>query len=265
MIIDSHCHLDRFYKKGQLDEILQRAVNSDVQKIVAIGTNSDDWKIYQKLTNDYAGKIFYSVGLHPTDIDDNWENVLSEIASYFENNPRPVAVGEIGLDHFHLPKDLDSAKVIKATQVEVFKKQLKIAKKYNCPIVIHSRNSFSECVELIDQNGVDWSKVVFHCFSDGPDEIELLNKRGGRGSFTGIITFKNAQSIRDAAIAQGLDKILIETDAPYLAPEPFRGKPNEPAYLHHTAEYCAKLFNLNINEFTKQATQNTISFFNLNV
>src|SRR5690606_20694187 len=126
--------------------------------------------------------------------------------------------------------------------------QLTLAKQYSCPVVVHSRGAFMETVKMIDTSGVDWSRVVFHCFAEGATEMAELQSRGGRGSFTGIVTYKSAANVREAALAQGLSRLMIETDAPYLTPVPHRGKPNEPAYVRHTAEYCAELFGVSYEE-----------------
>jgi len=130
--------------------------------------------------------------------------------------------------------------------------------------VVHSRGAFAECVEMIDASGVEWAKVVFHCFTEGAAEMEELIRRGGRGSFTGILTYKNAEAVRAAAKAQGLARLMIETDAPYLTPMPHRGKPNEPAFLRHTAEFAAsEVFKMSDEEFARVTTVNARSFFNL--
>ncbi len=123
--------------------------------------------------------------------------------------------------------------------------------------------AFAECVALIDESGVDWHKVVFHCFSEGPEEIALLNQRGGRGSFTGILTYPSAANIRHAALAQGLDRLMLETDSPYLSPQPVRGQPNQPAHLRHTAEKAAEIFGISLDQLAARTTANTKAFFGL--
>ena len=116
---------------------------------------------------------------------------------------------------------------------------------------------------MIDASGVDWSKVVFHCFTEGETEMAELTRRGGRGSFTGVLTYKNADIVRAAAKAQGLGRLMIETDAPYLTPMPHRGKPNEPAFLKHTAEFAAGVFGVSIEEFARRSTANAKQFYGL--
>ena len=148
-------------------------------------------------------------------------------------------------------------------QRAAFAAQLAIARRLDAPVVVHSRGAFAECVAMIDASGVDWRRVVFHCFSEGEAEMAELLKRGGRGSFTGILTYKAADSIRAAAKLQGLERFLLETDAPYLTPMPHRGKPNEPAFLRHTAEYAAGLFGVDLATLAQVSTANAKAFFGL--
>jgi TatD DNase family protein len=184
-------------------------------------------------------------------------------AARTESTPYPVALGEIGLDRFHLPKETAEAEKIFGWQRAAFTEQLGLAKRLGCPVVVHSRGAFRESVEMIDASGVDWSRVVFHCFTEGPLEMAELTKRGGWGSFTGVITYKNAEAVRAAALAQGLGRLMIETDAPYLTPMPHRGKPNEPAYLRLTAEFAAGVFGVGSEELAAVTTASARKFFGL--
>jgi TatD DNase family protein len=168
----------------------------------------------------------------------------------------------MGLDRFHLPKETAEAEKIFAWQRAAFAAQLVVGKKLGCPLVIHSRGAFRESVEMIDASGVDWARVVFHCFTEGEAEMAELTRRGGRGSFTGILTYKNAEAIRAAAKAQGLARFMVETDAPYLTPMPHRGKPNEPAFVRHTAEFAAaEVFGVKPEELAATTTANARTFF----
>jgi TatD DNase family protein len=180
-----------------------------------------------------------------------------------EDSPYPVALGEIGLDRFHLPKEPLEAEKILGWQKAAFSEQLKLARALDCPVVVHSRGAFQESFELIDASGIDWRKVVFHCFTEGPAEMTELMKRGGYGSFTGVITYKSAETVRAAALAQGLDRFMIETDAPYLTPMPHRGKPNEPAYLRHTAEFSAGVFGVSFEELAAASSENAKRFYSI--
>src|SRR5690606_1342374 len=150
----------------------------------------------------------------------NWEKQAAQIESFFQSATPPVALGETGLDRFHLSKDPETAEREISLQKFALRAQLQIAKKLNLPIVIHSRGAFQECVSELDTSGVAWDKVVFHCFTEGADSMRILRDRGGRGSFTGVLTYKNADEVRDSARFQGLDLLMIETDVPYLSPAP---------------------------------------------
>lgn len=262
-IVDTHTHLESFHKKGLLSNALDAALTAGVNRMITVGTDGEDWELYARMAESRPGIIDYTVGIHPTSVDDNWETVQGGIRAYFERPHPPVALGEIGLDRFHLPKDLKDAERKLERQKAAFRKQLEIAKSLAATLVIHSRGAFVECVEEIDRSGVDWSRVVFHCFSEGPGEMQQLIDRGGYGSFTGIITFKNAEAIRDAARLQGIGRLMIETDAPYLSPVPHRGKPNEPAYLRYIADFCQEMFGLDAESFARQTTENAYRIYGL--
>jgi TatD DNase family protein len=299
-LIDTHTHLDSFARRGELPAVLQRARAAGLEAMVAIGTDTDDWPLYRELASSSRRKtagvtgaagtsgvttaatdllVHYSVGLHPCNVGEDWAGRVAQVEGYWggarspdalvadKTRPEvafhPVALGEIGLDRFHLPKEAVAAERILGWQKAAFATQLQLARRLGCPVVIHSREAFRECVEMIDASGVDWSRVVFHCFTEGPAELAELTGRGGFGSFTGVITYKNAETVRAAALAQGLERLMIETDAPYLSPLPHRGKPNEPAYLRHTAEFCAGLFGVSNDRLAEVTTRNAKAFFQI--
>ena len=168
------------------------------------------------------------------------------------------------MDRFHLPKDdATLAERIFGWQRTAFAEGLRLAKKLSVPVVIHSRGAFQECVEMIDESGVDWRTVVFHCFAETEAEMRVLSSRGGYGSFTGILTYKNAEPIRAAAKLQGLERFMVETDAPYLTPMPHRGKPNEPAFVRHTAEFAAGVFGVPYQQLAETSSATARGFFRL--
>lgn len=267
-LIDTHTHLESFARKGQLAGILERARAADLEAMITIGTSPDDWGMYRELTYELRGFVHYSVGLHPCAVEENWAEAVAQVETYWTNGsttlPSPVALGEIGLDRFHLPKDDPaSAERLFQWQRAAFAEGLGIAKRLGCPVVIHSRGAFAECVEMIDASGVDWTKVVFHCFVESDSEMKTLSQRGGYGSFTGVLTYKNAESVRAAAREQGLARLMVETDAPYLTPMPLRGKPNEPGYVRHTADYAAGLFGVSYEQLAATSTATARRFFGL--
>ena len=288
-LIDTHTHLDSFAASGALPGILERARAAGLEGMIAIGTAPDDWSVHRDIARDYPGLVHATVGLHPCVVDAGWAAAVAQIESFWrrgrvddsavppahrgvvgrrdrtiiDETPCPVALGECGLDRFHLPKDAAEAATVFAWQREAFAAQLDLARGLGCPLVIHSRGAFRECVEMITASGVDWTRVVFHCFSEGPAEIAELGRLGGRGSFTGILTYKNADGVRAAAREQGPGRLMIETDAPYLAPVPHRGKPNEPAYVKYIAAYAAELFGVSYDELATITTANAREFFGL--
>ena len=263
-LVDSHAHLDRFHHRGELPGVLERARAAGVIAIVAIGTEPPDWRLYRELVSQLGGFVAYTAGLHPCSVDEDWEAAVAQLDAYFTGPGTAVGLGECGLDRFHLPKhDPAAAERIFAWQSAAFRAQLELAKTIRGPVVVHSRGAFAECVAAIDAAGLDWARVVFHCFSEGESEMRTLLERRGRGSFTGIITYKNAENVRDALRAQGLPRLMLETDAPYLSPEPHRGKPNEPSYVALTAERAAQVLGLPLPELAEATTMNARAFFGL--
>jgi TatD DNase family protein len=262
-LIDTHTHLDSFARHGDLPAVLERARAAEVMAMVAIGTEPDDWALHRDLAREHAGTVSFSVGLHPCSVDEGWAQAVAQIEAFWGAAPKPVALGECGLDRFHLPKEAIEAEKVFAWQCAAFAAQLEIARRLDCPLVVHSRGAFRECVEMIDAGGLDWARVVFHCFSEGVAEMAELARRGGRGSITGILTYKNADAVRAAARTQGLGRLMLETDAPYLTPVPHRGKPNEPAFLCHTAEFAAEFFGVTLDELAATTTANAKAFFGI--
>lgn len=262
-LVDTHTHLDAAAKSGALAGLIGRARAAGVGWMVAIGTAPDDWDVNREIQRANRDCIRYTVGIHPCSVDAGWEAAAAGIEGFWQGpaGDAPVALGECGLDRFHLPKEPAAAAEAFGLQRAAFEMQLTLARRLGCPLVIHSRNAFRECVEMIDASGVDWGRVVFHCFSEGEAEIRELERRGGRGSFTGILTYKNADAVRAAARAQGIGRLMIETDAPFLAPAPHRGKPNESAYLRLTAEYAAGLFGVTLDELAAATTATARAFY----
>ena len=264
MLIDTHTHLDGFARRGELPAVLDRARAAGVTEMISIGTDSEDWALIRDLAVAHPGVVHFTVGLHPCSVRENWAVEVSQIEAFWSAEKKPVALGECGLDRFHLPKDdAARAELVFACQKAAFAYQLEIAKRLACPVVVHSRGAFAETVAMIDASGVDWTRVVFHCFSEGPAEMAELVKRGAFGSFTGVLTYKNAENVRAAAQTQGLDRLMLETDAPYLTPVPHRGKPNEPAFMRHTADYAAAMFGVRIEELATTTTRTARLFFGL--
>ncbi len=262
-LIDSHCHLQRFYQQGELDAVLARAAEAGVGRLITIGTSQEDWPLYRQLADEQPERIFWAAGLHPSDVAEDWEQQVEMLPQYWQSGPPPVAVGEIGLDRFRLPKDAAEAATVMVRQDKAFRRQLELAAELNMPVVVHSRQAFEACVAVIDEVKFPWERVVFHCFVDGPAQMRLLNRHGGRGSFTGIVTYKSAPEVREACREQGLERLMVETDAPYLAPVPHRGKPCEPVMVRDTATLIAQELRVELEELAATTTANARAFFNL--
>ncbi|MEX0321225.1 MAG: TatD family hydrolase [Puniceicoccaceae bacterium] len=265
MLIDTHCHLEKSVHRGDVTEVLDRMQAAGIGRCITVGTSMRDWETYYKLAQRESTRVDWTVGIHPCDIDDDWREQLQAVPTYFATDPQPVALGEIGLDYFHLPKYPDEAAELKSKQAKVFREQLSLAYQLDCPVVIHSRSSVKACIDIIDESGVNWEKVVFHCYTEGPELVRQINERGGRASFTGILTYKNASAdpIREAALEQGIDKLMLETDSPYLSPEPVRGRMNEPGNVSHIAKFAAGLFGVNEQNLNDITTRNAIEFYGL--
>ena len=262
-LIDSHCHLLDSQKNGTLDSLLTRAEIAGVQRMISVGTSENDWVPYRELHARKPARIEYTVGLHPSYVDKNWELQVNQISNFFIPPYMPVAFGEIGLDYFHLPKDPVLAGEQILLQEAAFQQQLMLAADLSCPIIIHSREALDASICIIDDSGIDWQRIVFHCFTYDAAAIKRIRERGGRASFTGIVTYKSAHSVREALIAQGIETLMLETDCPYLSPEPKRGQTNEPAYLQHIAAFCAELLQIPYAHFCEQIKRNTEQFYGL--
>ncbi len=262
-LIDSHCHLLGYRNDGSLDAVLDRAKAAGVRQFITVGTSPEDWVPYREMSAAHPGCIHYTVGLHPGHVDAEWAEAVDQVAPFFMPPHPPVALGEIGLDYFHLPKDPVAAGQAILYQEAAFKQQLSLARELDLPVVIHSRDAFEDTFRLIDQSGIDWQNVVFHCFSYGPEEIQRIHQSGGRASFTGILTYKSAEPVRQALLAQGAERLMLETDCPYLAPEPHRGQPNEPAYLADIARRAANVLGQTPEALAEQTAQNTRAFFRI--
>lgn len=231
-LIDTHCHLDARAFDADRDACIERARAAGVERLVAIGTGDGppDLEAGIRLAERYPF-IEATVGVHPHDAAKATEETWAGLAALM-GHPKVVAVGEIGLDYHYdfSPRE---------TQQAVFARQLEMAREAGLPVVIHTREAWRDTVELIRRHGVVGG--VFHCFSGGPREAEEALALGFYLSFSGIVTFPKAEEIRRAALLAPDDRLLIETDSPYLAPAPHRGKRNEPAYLVQTARCLAEL------------------------
>jgi TatD DNase family protein len=260
IFVDSHCHIDGEAFDADRDEIVERAKAAGVAAMLTIGTgNPHDGEIARavKIAESYEN-VFAAVGVHPHDaklFDEQAEKHLRELTK----SEKVIAWGEIGLDFYydHSPRDV---------QFDVFRKQIRIARELDLPIIIHSRDADAETVEVLTEecSQTDFRGGIMHCFGGTARMAEDLMKIGFMISFAGNVTFKKAENLREAARVVTLNKLLIETDCPFLAPIPFRGKRNEPSFVAHTAQFLADFYEIPVEILARQTTDNFKNFFGLN-
>lgn len=248
MMIDTHCHLD-YEDYDNLDEVINKMGNNI---IIVSGASIQGNKNVIELCNKYQN-IYGTIGIHPEEIDENIEDNLKFIEENI-NNPKIVGIGEIGLD-YHWSKDS------KDLQRKYFKIQLELAKKYNKCAVIHSRDAIEETYEILKESG--HNKVNIHCFSGSLEMAEKFIKLGYLLGIGGVVTFKNASKLKEIVKNVDLSHLLLETDSPYLTPEPNRGKKNEPYNIYYVAGEIAKIKNISREEVFKVTTENAKRQFDL--
>ena len=251
MLVDTHCHLYFDELKNDIDGVLNRADELGVKRFICVGTNlTDSFKSF-KLAQQYEN-IYATAGIHPHDAGSVENNYIEKLRKLLENY-KIVAVGEMGLDYFRNISNPDEQK-------QVFKKQLNLAQEINKPIVFHNRDADKDTIKILS----DFSKVngVAHCFSSSYDTAIKLIEMGFYISFSGNLTFKNSH-LPEVAKKLPLDRLLVETDSPFLSPMPFRGKTNEPSRVRYVAEKLAEIFNSNIEHIADVTTTNAKALFNL--
>ena len=259
--VDTHAHLDYFIRRNQLSEIIADAKSVGLVKVIVASASPENWSEYENVAKLYKDFILWQIGIHPGDIDENSDLALDALSTYFTSDCPPIAIGEIGLDYHFLPKDKSEAENIIARQKQIFKRQLMLANDFNTKVCIHARDAVDDAIQIMREVDFNFNNAVFHCFAGTPTQLEYLNQLGGRASFTGIITYPSADEMRQCMLAQGLDKLMFETDCPYLAPIPMRKNVNQPAYVKHTVEYASKLFDVSLENLAQITTQNSLEFF----
>ena len=251
-MIDSHCHLDHEQLNSDLSNVIKRSKDVGIEKLLTISTSFESFKkIKDIITKDEI--IFGTIGIHPHETDNN-EISVDEIVKNFDENSKIIGIGETGLDFYYNNSD-------KEKQIKSFKKHIEASIKTNSPLIIHSRNAEDETFEILNQYHDKKLKILMHCFTGSKNFAERLLKLNAFFSASGIITFKNSLDLQETFKFLPLDKILIETDSPYLAPVPNRGKKNEPSFLSFTAQKLADIKDLTKQEITKITTTNFNKLF----
>jgi TatD DNase family protein len=254
-LIDTHCHLTFEQLADDIEAVLARSVAEGITSWITVGTDPQQNRKAVELSEKFKN-IYAAVGIHPHDARDVTAEMLTELKELAKNE-KVVAIGETGLDyHYNHSSPSD--------QKRAFAAQLKIAKELNLPVIIHSRKAFDETMEILDQYGRGTKGVVFHCYSGSAAQAKIVLDYGFYISFTGVVTFKNADLTRKAAEIVPTDRLMLETDCPYMSPEPVRKqKINEPALMIHTAMYLAELKQMDLTDFADAVTATSKSFFNL--
>lgn len=274
-LVDTHAHLEAV---ENLEEVLKHAKAAEVGAIITIGTSVGSSREAIDIAEKYSSddlRIFATVGLHPFDSrgeieEKGLEVCVSELADVATTSKRIVAIGEAGLDYYQVgdpSTDLRASKRPvtsdddKEYQKKLLKSQIKIANDLDLPLVVHCRNAWDEIFDELSK--AELKRAVFHSFTGKVADAQAAAALGYFVSFSGIVTFKNASDIQDAAKAMPSDKILVETDSPFLTPDPFRGQKNEPANVKITASFLSNLLKIGESDFIAQTTQNAQKAFNL--
>jgi len=252
-IIDSHCHIDRLDLDafgGSIESMLDHARNLSVDKFLCVCIDLEHFDDVHTLSKSYPN-IYCSVGVHPTETNCK-DPSIEELLEYAKSN-RVIAIGETGLDYFHVRKDEAD------WQRYRFRRHISASNQSGKPMIIHMRDSKEDTIEILSREKAE--KGVMHCFAEDLETAEAAIDLGFYISFSGILTFKSAQDLREVAKQIPTERILIETDSPYLTPVPYRGKPNSPAYTYYVAEKLAEIRNTTIGEIAKVTTQNFNQLF----
>ena len=251
-MIDSHCHLNFEALSKDLSNIVKRSIDNGVTHLLSINTNPKDFQTHLDLISDF-NNIFISYGIHPEGINNDTIFSFEEIEKVIKN-PRLIAFGETGLDFYHSIE-------YKNKQFEIFEAHIEASKIYDIPLIIHQRNSEVEIIEVLNKFKNDNLKLVFHCFTGSKKLLEFCIENNYYISLSGIITFKNAGSLREIIVNASLDHLLIETDSPFLAPVPMRGKSNEPSFVKFTGEFLAEFYSMSKENFFELTNNNFYKLF----
>ncbi len=254
-LVDSHCHLGDL-KFGDIDqdfnEVVHNAAEAGVTHMLCVSTDLPSFDpMYEKIKD--LPNVYATAGIHPLNINEPWsEEELKRCAL----NPKVIAIGEIGLDYYYEEESKD-------LQQDIFARQIRVAREVQKPIVIHGRCAPDDIWRIVKDEKADEVGGIFHCFADSWDLAEKVLEHGFYISVSGIVTFKKAQNIKEIASKVPLDRLLLETDSPYLAPVPYRGKPNQPAYVTEVAKEVAKIRGLTYEKVCEITSENFARLFNL--
>ena len=251
-MIDSHCHLNFPSIKADIQNVIKRSEASGVTKLLTINTNPNEFDDHFNLIKKFKN-IYIAYGIHPEEVKDNSYLSLDDVEKKIKNS-RVIGIGETGLDFYHSVE-------FKKKQYEIFESHIKASKEFDLPIIIHQRNSEKEIVEVLKKYKNDNLKIVFHCFTGSKELLQFCDENKYYISLSGIVTFKNAIDLRETIKNASIDHLLIETDSPFLAPTPMRGKDNEPSFVKFTSDYLAGFYSMKKEDFSKLTDNNFYKLF----
>tara|TARA_R110001583_G_scaffold81253_2_gene217009 strand:+ start:37578 stop:38384 length:807 start_codon:yes stop_codon:yes gene_type:complete len=263
MLVDSHCHLDRLdysKKHKDLDDVLNKAKLAGIDYLMSVCVTLKDYPAMAELIKGHQ-QIFSSCGVHPlyydekSDDENNQDDAIDEaLLLEYASSDKVVAIGETGLDYFYAPETKD-------WQIDSFRKQIRVAKQLKKPLIIHTRDARQDTLDILREEGAEEVGGVLHCFTESIEMATEAMKMGFYISVSGIVTFKNAKELQAVIKAIPLDRLLVETDAPYLAPVPHRGQENEPAFTADVAKFVAQLKGVSVEELAKITSDNFFKLF----
>lgn len=252
MFVDSHCHLDFPDLADQLPDILQRMDDNQVTHALVVSVSMPRWPALMELVAPHD-RLYASVGVHP-DYEDTPDPSVDELVDMATSSDRVVAIGETGLDYFRKPEPLD-------WQRERFRTHIQASRASGLPLIIHTRNAAEDTLRIMREERAGEIGGVMHCFTESWEVAHQAMELGFYISFSGIVTFKNAAALQEVAKQVPMDRLLIETDSPFLAPVPHRGKTNDPSKVVHVAEKVAELKGVTVDEVAKHSTDNFFRLF----
>jgi len=256
-LIDTHCHLTFEQLESSVEAVLQRSIAAGVKSWITVGTDPVENRKVLALCEKYVN-LYAALGIHPHEAAKTSNSDIEEL-KLSAKNPKVVAIGETGLDYHY---DFSP----KADQQKLFNSHLQIASELNMPVIIHSREAFDDTIKILNDYRNGLKGIVFHCFSYSPQQAEKLLDNDFFLSFTGVVTFKGARLVRESAKITPLERMMLETDCPYMTPEPMRKqKVNEPALLVHTAQFLSELKQIPLEQFSQAVTSTSRSFFDINI
>lgn len=252
-LVDTHSHID-LAEYTDLDETISNAASFGVKKIIVPSVDRNSFDKVITVSNKYEN-VYCALGIHPTEAQNSKDEDFDRILE-LSSNPKVVSIGECGLDYYWDKTHIEDQK-------RVFLKQIEIAKNLKKALIVHDREAHKDCFDILTQNIKDEIPLVMHCFSGSLEFAQECIKKGFYIALGGVVTFKNAKKVHEIAKMIPLESLLLETDAPYLTPEPYRGKRNEPAYVKFVAEKIAELRGISLDEVAQITTQNARKVFEI--